>query len=64
MTKVVTELSDVGVVCKFSDVFPEELSGLSPNREIKFEIELLPGTTPIAKAPYRISLAELKELKQ
>ena len=52
------------VVCKFPDVFPEELPGLPPDREIEFEIELLPGTTPISKAPYRMAPAELKELKQ
>ena len=62
--KVVTELSDVWVVCKFSDVFPEELLGLPLDREIEFEIELLPGTTPISKAPYRMAPTELKELKQ
>ena len=52
------------VVCKFFDVFPKELPGLSPDREIEYEIELLPGTTPIFKAPYRIAPTELKELKQ
>ena len=62
--KVVTELTDVRVVCKFLDVFPEELSRLPPNQEIEFEIELLPGTAPISKAPYRMAPAELKELKQ
>ena len=62
--KVVTKPSDVRVVCKFPDVFPEELPGLPPDREIEFEIEFLPRTVPISKAPYRITLAELKELKQ
>ena len=60
---VVTELADVRVVCKFPDVFPEELQGLPQDREIKFEIELLPGTAPMSKAPYRMAPAELKELK-
>ena len=46
---VVTELSEVRVVCKFPDVFPEELLRLPPDREIEFEIELLPKTTPISK---------------
>ena len=41
--KVVTELSKVCVVCKFPNVFPEELPALQPDREIEFEIELLPG---------------------
>ena len=61
--KVVTELADVCVVCRFANVFPEELLGLPPDREIKFEIELLPGTVPISKAPYRMAPSELKELK-
>ena len=52
MIKVVTELSDVHVVCKFLDVFPEEFLGLPLDREIEFEIELLHGTMPISKAPY------------
>ena len=61
--KVVTELTNVRVVCKFFDVFPEELLGLPPDREIEFEIELLLGTTPISKPPYQMALAERKELK-
>ena len=52
------------VVYRFPNVSPEELPGLPSNREIKFEIELLPGTMPISKAPYRMALTELKELKQ
>ena len=60
MKNAVTELTDVRMVCRFPDVFPEELSGLPPDREIEFEIELLPGTTPISKVPYRMALAELK----
>ena len=62
--KIVNELADVCVVCKFPDVFSEELPRLPPNREIEFEIELLPRMTPISKAPYRMAPAELKELKQ
>ena len=61
---VATELADVRVVYRFPDVFPKELPRLLPDREIEFEIELLPGTTPISKAPYRMAPAELKELKQ
>ena len=57
-------MSDVCVVYKFPNVFPEKLPGLPPDREIEFEIELLLGTTPISKAPYQMALAELKELKQ
>ncbi|KAA3480521.1 vacuolar protein sorting-associated protein 35B-like [Gossypium australe] len=46
-----------------SDVFPEELLGLPPIRDVKFGIELLPGTTPISLAPYRMAPTKLKELK-
>ena len=48
----------------FLDVFPYELPGLPPDREIEFEIELLPGTGPLSKAPYRMAPTELKKLKQ
>ncbi|KAL5541801.1 hypothetical protein UlMin_009511 [Ulmus minor] len=57
------ELNDVPVVNEFVDVFPEELPGLPPDREVTFEIEVLPGTAPISKAPYRMAPAELKELQ-
>ncbi|KAA0045421.1 pol protein [Cucumis melo var. makuwa] len=51
------------VVKDYSDVFPEELPGLRPHREIEFSIEMEPGTVPIFRAPYRMAPAELKELK-
>ncbi|XP_062091879.1 uncharacterized protein LOC133797823, partial [Humulus lupulus] len=54
---------DVPVVRDFLEVFPEDLPGLPPDREIEFVIELLPGTAPVSKAPYRMAPAELKELK-
>ncbi|KAA3480639.1 Gag-Pol polyprotein [Gossypium australe] len=57
------KVQSVLVVCEFSDVFPEELSGLPPIREIEFGIDLLPGTIPISIAPYRMAPTELKELK-
>ncbi|KAA0067812.1 reverse transcriptase [Cucumis melo var. makuwa] len=57
------KLEDVPVVKEFLDVFPDDLSGLPPNREIEFTIELLLGTTPISQAPYRMAPSELKELK-
>ncbi|KAA0036000.1 RVP_2 domain-containing protein [Cucumis melo var. makuwa] len=54
---------DVSVVKEFLEVFPDDLSGLPPDREIEFTIELLPGTSPISQAPYRMAPSELKELK-
>jgi hypothetical protein len=41
-------ISDVPLVCEFEDVFPEELPGLSPDRDVEFVINLVPGTAPIA----------------
>ena len=57
------KLEDIPIVKEFLDVFPLELLGLPPDREIEFSIELLPGTGPISKAPYRMAPAELRELK-
>ncbi|TYK21776.1 putative polyprotein, identical [Cucumis melo var. makuwa] len=56
-------LSSEPVVREYPEVFPDELSGLPPPREIDFAFELEPGTAPIFRAPYRMALAELKELK-
>ena len=50
-------------VYEFSDMFPEELPGLPPIREVEFGIELVPGITPISIAPYIMAPTELKELK-
>jgi hypothetical protein len=52
------------VVRDFSDVFPEELPGMPPNREVEFVIDLLPRTTPTSKRPYMMFVEELKELKK
>ena len=54
------ELTSIPVVCRFPDVFLEELPGLPPDREIEFSIDLFPGTGPIARAPYRMAPAELR----
>src|SRR6185312_12921591 len=59
-----TALEDIPVVCEYLDVFPEELSGMPPDREIEFIIELMPGTAPISRQPYRMPPNELKELKK
>ena len=56
-------LDNVPVVCEFLDVFPEDLSGLPPDREFEFEIELLSDSAPISIPPYRMTPIELKELK-
>jgi hypothetical protein len=68
-TTIVNQLNDGAnkedkVVEEFSDVFPEKLSGMPPDRDIEFIIELLPGTAPIAKRPYRMGVDELEELKK
>jgi hypothetical protein len=58
-----TALEDIKVVCEYPDVFPEELPGMPPDRDVEFVIDLLPGTTPISKRPYRMSSDQLQELK-
>ncbi|KAL8133603.1 hypothetical protein AgCh_008888 [Apium graveolens] len=55
-------IEDIHVVNEFPDVFPDELLGLPPDRQTEFEINLAPGTKPVSKAPYRMALAEMKEL--
>jgi hypothetical protein len=55
--------SEVPVVNKFPDVFPEELPGMPPDRDVEFLTELKPSTSPIYKTPYRMVTPELAELK-
>jgi hypothetical protein len=55
---------DIRAVSKFLDVFPEELSGVPPDREIEFVIEFVPATPPIFKRPYRMAANQLAELKE
>ncbi|CAA3011864.1 DNA RNA polymerases superfamily [Olea europaea subsp. europaea] len=57
------EIDDISVVRDFPDVFPKDLPGLPPDREIEFCIDLVPGTAPISQVPYRMAPKELKELK-
>jgi len=57
-------LEEVPVVCEYPDVFPEELPGIPPDRDIEFIIDLIPRIGPIAKRPYRMATDELKELKE
>ncbi|XP_066347578.1 uncharacterized protein [Miscanthus floridulus] len=56
-------IEDVLVVCEFPDVFPDDLPSLPPDRDIEFKIELVPGTAPISRRPYRMPSNELAELK-
>ncbi|KAA3480119.1 reverse transcriptase [Gossypium australe] len=56
-------ISNIQTVCDFSDVFPEELTGLPPDREVKFAIQVFPGTTLVSIASYRVASTELKEFK-
>jgi hypothetical protein len=57
-------IEDIKVVCEYPDVFPDDLLGMLPERDIEFLIDILPGTAPIAKRPYRMSVGELEELKK
>jgi hypothetical protein len=57
-------LKKILVVCEYADVFPDELPGMPPDRDIEFAIELQPGIAPISKRPYRMPPAELAELKK
>jgi len=50
--------------CEYPDVFLDKLPGMPPNRDIEFMIDLVPGTGPIAKCPYRMAVDELAELKK
>ena len=60
---VIKEIRDIPVVCEFSDVFPKDLPGLPPDRDVQFNIELQPGTAPISRRAYRMPPKELAELK-
>jgi hypothetical protein len=60
----VTALKEIRVVQEYSDVFPKELLGMPPDWDIEFLIQLLPGTPPIFKRPYRMPVNELVELKK
>ncbi|GJZ09844.1 putative reverse transcriptase domain-containing protein, partial [Tanacetum coccineum] len=57
-------IEDVPVVRDFPKVFPEELPGLPPTRQVEFHIELIPGDAPVARAPYRLAPAKMKELAE
>ncbi|GJY24196.1 putative reverse transcriptase domain-containing protein [Tanacetum coccineum] len=57
-------LEDVPIVRDFSNVFPEDLPGLPPTRQVEFQIDLIPGAAPVARAPYRLAPSEMKELSE
>jgi hypothetical protein len=60
----VIPIHHIPIVCEFLDVFSNELPSLPPDRDIKFGIELILGTAPISRRPYRMPLDELVELKK
>ncbi|GJZ30296.1 putative reverse transcriptase domain-containing protein, partial [Tanacetum coccineum] len=55
-------LEDVPIVRNFPEVFPEDLPGIPPARQVKFQIDLIPGAAPVARAPYRLAPFKMKEL--
>ncbi|GJT47642.1 putative reverse transcriptase domain-containing protein [Tanacetum coccineum] len=57
-------LEDVPIVQDFPEVFPEDLPGLPPTRQVEFQIDLVPGAAPVARAPYRLAPSEMKELSE
>ncbi|GKC12588.1 putative reverse transcriptase domain-containing protein [Tanacetum coccineum] len=58
------KLKDVPIVRDFPEVFPEDLPGLPPFRPVEFQIDLIPGAVPVARAPYRLAPSEMKELSE
>ncbi|GKG33348.1 hypothetical protein Tco_0433507, partial [Tanacetum coccineum] len=56
------QFEDVPIVRDFPEVFPEDLPGLPPTRQVEFQIDLVPGAAPVARAPYRLAPSEMKEL--
>ena len=59
-----SDLTSIPMVCEFLDVFPKDLPGLPPDRNVEFSIELEPSTTPISQCPYRMAPKELAEIKK
>nr|GFB73533.1 putative reverse transcriptase domain-containing protein [Tanacetum cinerariifolium]GFB73586.1 putative reverse transcriptase domain-containing protein [Tanacetum cinerariifolium] len=55
-------LEDVPIVREFPEVFPEDFPGLPPTRQVEFQIDLVPGAAPVARALYRLALAKMQEL--
>ncbi|XP_075486311.1 uncharacterized protein LOC142525910 [Primulina tabacum] len=57
------DVNDIEIVREYADVFADDVPGLPPDREVEFVIDVVPGTAPISKAPYRVVPTEMKELK-
>ncbi|GKE57941.1 putative reverse transcriptase domain-containing protein [Tanacetum coccineum] len=57
-------LDDLPIVRDFPEVFPEDLPGVPPARQVEFQIDLVPGGAPVARAPYRLAPFEMKELAE
>ncbi|GKA25327.1 putative reverse transcriptase domain-containing protein [Tanacetum coccineum] len=58
------QIKDVPIVRDFPEVFPEDLPGLPPARPVEFQIDLITGAAPVARAPYRLAPSEMKELSE
>ena len=57
-------IQDIPIVRDYPEVFPDELPGLPPVRQVEFHIDLVPNANPIAKAPYRLAPSEMQELSK
>ncbi|TLX66977.1 hypothetical protein E9993_23350, partial [Labilibacter sediminis] len=55
-------IGDVPIVREYSEVFPDDLPGLPPDRQVEFRIDPVPGAAPVARTPYRLAPAEMKEM--
>ncbi|XP_076931948.1 uncharacterized protein LOC143597296 [Bidens hawaiensis] len=56
------KIQDIPVVKDYPEVFTDDLPGLPPSRQVEFQIDLIPGATPVAKSPYRLASSEMQEL--
>ncbi|KAI3792250.1 hypothetical protein L2E82_06124 [Cichorium intybus] len=59
-----SKIEEVEVVCDYPDVFPENLPGVPPSRQVEFVIDVIPGAKPVARPPYRLAPSEMEELKR
>ncbi|GKF59811.1 hypothetical protein Tco_0176597, partial [Tanacetum coccineum] len=55
-------MEDVSIICDFPEVFLEEFPGLPPPRQVEFQIDLVSGAVPVARAPYRLAPSKMREL--